>query len=129
MYTGGLWCLTPLFKNISVISWWSVLLVEETGLPWGNHWSVTGHWQTLSPGGNHWPVTGHWQTLIMLYWVHLAWAGFKLTMLVVIGTDCIHVGSCKSNYHTITTMTAPRIKLNSYWCCYKLYNLWVVLLD
>jgi hypothetical protein len=26
-------------------------------------------------------------------------------MLVGIGTDCI--GSCKSNYHTIMTMTAP----------------------
>jgi hypothetical protein len=26
-------------------------------------------------------------------------------MLVVIGTDCI--GSCKSNYHTITSTTAP----------------------
>ena len=31
--------------------------------------------------------------------------GFELTTLVVIGTNCI--GSCKSNYHTITTMTAP----------------------
>jgi hypothetical protein len=31
--------------------------------------------------------------------------GFKLAMLVVIGTDCI--GSYKSNYHMITTMTAP----------------------
>jgi len=41
---------------------------------------------------------------IMLYWVHLAWVGFEL-MLVVIGTDCI--GSCKSNYHTITTTKAP----------------------
>jgi len=30
--------------------------------------------------------------------------GFKLTTLVVIGTDC--TGRCKSNYHTITTMTA-----------------------
>jgi hypothetical protein len=36
---------------------------------------------------------------IMLYQVHLAWAGFKLTTLVAIGTDCI--GSCISNYHTI----------------------------
>ena len=38
---------------------------------------------------------------IMLYQVQLAWgwAGFELTTLVVIGTDCI--GSCKSNYHTI----------------------------
>ena len=31
------------------------------------------------------------------------WAGFELTTLVVINTDCI--GSCKSNYHTITTTT------------------------
>jgi predicted membrane channel-forming protein YqfA (hemolysin III family) len=38
---------------------------------------------------------------IMLYRVHLAWVGFKLTTLEVIGTDCI--GSCKSNFHTITT--------------------------
>jgi hypothetical protein len=36
---------------------------------------------------------------IMLYQVHLARAGFKLTTLVVIGTDCI--GSFKSNYPTI----------------------------
>jgi ketosteroid isomerase-like protein len=31
--------------------------------------------------------------------------GFELTTIVVIGTDC--TGSCKSNYHTITTTTAP----------------------
>ena len=42
---------------------------------------------------------------IMFYWVHLAWVGFKLTTLVVIGIDCI--GSCKSNYHMITTTTTP----------------------
>ena len=34
---------------------------------------------------------------LMLYRVHLAQAGFALTMLVVIGTDWI--GSYKSNYH------------------------------
>ena len=33
------------------------------------------------------------------------WAGFELTKLVVIGTDC--TGSCKSNYQTIMTSTAP----------------------
>ena len=76
------------FNNISVISWQSVsLFVEETRVPWGNHRPAVSRWQTLSH--------------IMLYWVHLVWAGFKLTTLVVIGTDCI--GSCKSNYHTITT--------------------------
>ena len=32
--------------------------------------------------------------------------GFKLTTLVVIGTNCI--GSYKFNYHTITTMTVPK---------------------
>ena len=37
---------------------------------------------------------------IMLYRVHLIWVGFYPTMLVVICTD--YIGSCKSNYHTIT---------------------------
>ena len=40
---------------------------------------------------------------IILYQVHLILAGFEITTLVVIGTDCI--GSYKSNYHTFTTMT------------------------
>ena len=34
------------FNNISVISWCSVILVEETGLPGKNHEPVTSHWQT-----------------------------------------------------------------------------------
>ena len=40
---------------------------------------------------------------IMLYPVHLAMNGVRT--LVVIGTDC--TGSCKSNYYTIQTTTAP----------------------
>jgi len=35
----GLWCLMPL----SVISWWSVLLVEETGVPRENHRPITSN--------------------------------------------------------------------------------------
>jgi len=35
----------------------------------------------------------------------LPWAWFKLTTLVVIGTDC--TGSWKSNYHMIMTRTTP----------------------
>jgi hypothetical protein len=31
-----------------VISWQSVLLVEETGVPGENYWPVTSRWQTLS---------------------------------------------------------------------------------
>ena len=40
------------FNNISVISWLSVLLVEETRGPeeiiFYNHWPVASHWQSLS---------------------------------------------------------------------------------
>jgi len=36
------------FNNISVLSWWSVLLVEETGVPGENHWPAASHWQALS---------------------------------------------------------------------------------
>ena len=36
------------FNNISIISWRSVLLVEETGVPGENHQVVVSHWQTLS---------------------------------------------------------------------------------
>ena len=36
------------FNNISVISWRSVLLVEETGVPGKKHRPAASHWQTLS---------------------------------------------------------------------------------
>ena len=36
------------FKNISVISWRSVLLVEETSVPGENYRPVASHGQTLS---------------------------------------------------------------------------------
>jgi hypothetical protein len=36
------------FINTSVISWRSVLLMEETGVPGENHLPVASHWQTLS---------------------------------------------------------------------------------
>ena len=65
------------FNNISVIWWQSVLLVEETRVPGERHRLATSQY----------------------------WAGFKLTTLVTIGTDCID--SCKSNYHTITATRAP----------------------
>ena len=36
------------FNNISVISWLSVLLVEETGVPRENHRPAANHGQSLS---------------------------------------------------------------------------------
>ena len=46
----------------------------------------------------------------ILYRVQLAWAGFELTTLVVIGTD--DIDSYKSNHHMITTTTAPYIVMS-----------------
>ena len=44
----------------------------------------------------------------MLYRVHIAWAGFELTTLVVISTD--YIGSYKSNYHMINDHEDPALK-------------------
>ena len=39
----SVWGVVPnaIFNNISAISWWSVLLVEETGVPRDNYKSPT----------------------------------------------------------------------------------------
>ena len=80
------------FNNISIISWRSVLLVEETEYP-----DNTIDLQQVTDKLYH----------IMLYRELLACVRFELTTLVVIGTDCIC--SYKSSYHTTTTTKAPNL--------------------
>jgi hypothetical protein len=78
------------FNSISVISCRSVLLVEEIGVPEENH-----RLAQVNDKLYH----------LMLYRVHLVLAGFEITALVVISTDCI--GSHKSNYHMFMNKTVP----------------------
>jgi hypothetical protein len=43
----GFMVLNATFNNISVMSWRSVLLVEETGVPGEHHRPVTSHWHNV----------------------------------------------------------------------------------
>jgi hypothetical protein len=56
---------------------------------------------------------------IMLY--TSPWSRFELTTSVVIGTDCID--SCKSNYHAITTTTAPIVNIKHVHIWIRTYTL------
>jgi len=78
--------LIATFNNISVNSWWSVLLVEKTGVL----------------GENHRPVASHWHFITECCIEHTSsGAEFELTVLVV-----DYIGNCKSNYNTTTATTA-----------------------
>ena len=95
-FGGGVWRLTPLsiifqLFRVGQYYWWRKPEYREktTDLP-----QVTDNVKCYH---------------IMWYRIHLVWAGFELTTLVVIGTDCI--GSYISNYQTIKTMTTPIIVL------------------
>ena len=68
------------FDNISVMSWWSVLLVKET----------RGH------GENHQPVASHCQTL-----------SHNIVHLTLIEIRTQNISGDRHWFHTITVKTAP----------------------
>ena len=88
------------FNNISVISWPLVLLVEKTWV----HREKPPTCRKLPC--RKLPTNFITQCCIR----HTSpWAGFELTTLEVIVTDC--KGSCKTVYHTIMSTTVPKIYL------------------
>ena len=103
------------FNNSSNISWRSVLLVEETGVPGENYRPAASHWQTLShnvvssgirthnvSGDRHWKYLFKVQTFSTINYVFLTeyinsstmcWPElttqiwFRIPILANIGTD------------------------------------------
>jgi hypothetical protein len=56
------------FNSISDISWWSVLLVKETGVRGENHQLVANHRQILSHNVVSSTYCHEWDSNSQLYW-------------------------------------------------------------
>jgi hypothetical protein len=67
----GFMVFNATFNNISVISWWAVLLVEEARVPCENCRPAVSHWQTLSHNVVHLTpcITRHlWINILNIWW-------------------------------------------------------------
>ena len=117
----GLWCSTPIWamlqlyregqfywwknslSNASVIPWRSVLLVEEQFEQYFSYIVEVSFIGGRNQSTRRKPPTNFITQCCIEY--TSPWTGIELTTLLVIGTDC--KDSCKSNYNTLTTTTAP----------------------
>ena len=79
------------FNKIWAISWRSVLLVQEAGVPAENHRPVASHWQL-------------WSNNVVYSTLHLNGIRTHNFSGKYARTDCI--GSCKSTYHDDSSILA-----------------------
>ena len=92
------------FSNVTVQIFQKILTWKLSAYP-----IYCSDFGTVSLKYDHFAL--QWRKNIYLYF----WSRFELTTSVVISTDCI--GSCKSNYYTITATTVPYgIWIYSYLC-------------
>ena len=117
---GWFMVLNATFNNISVISWRSVLLVEETGVPGENDRPVASHWQTLSHNVTSSTLRHELDSNShnVLYMALIAIRTHKISgdrhLEIQLPYERYHDDSLnKYNNHTSVTMTTPSINLTA----------------
>ena len=123
------------FNNISVISWQSVLLVEETVVPWENHQPAASHWQTLSHNERDSNSQHYCRISAGFYYTKVKWSNsykflrpFILKGTYSIGQLCTHLPKTYRSFNGILKcglIHLMQLELNLTFICFKLaYLLW-----
>ena len=100
--------LSATFNNISVISWWSALLLEETGVPGEIHRHAASHWQTLS----HTVISSIWQTTGMIKTcLYLIWKKYILIIFYVPFSDAQCLFSTNKYFYPAMTAFTDQYSL------------------
>jgi hypothetical protein len=95
--------LNATFNNISVISWKSVLLVEETRVPRENHWPATSHWPTLSNN-----VVSSTPKVLKTCYYDLIMICFFFVIFLYILLNKFHITNIRWYTNTVILLITPR---------------------